>query len=220
MKASEIDKGLWIKDPWNPDDDEIGYYIPPSQIPVYKAYQKVGQQYERSVHDRVWDWWLSLVTSDPVSKQDIQIRIPQLYRKMDPATGKEFLFYNKEMYGLDWKGNKKSWDTLEGVTDGMPEFSYEIDPTTNKVIAGTTQVLEVTRKYTIPFSKEAVEKIKPYFTSPLSCIIIDPTSGRKYSCSLQEFKDMPYEELINLKNGWTEYMNSRQRGQLKEGGVK
>jgi hypothetical protein len=219
IKASEIDKGLLVKDPLEPDDEERSYYIPPSQIPVYKAYEKVGQVYERSTHDRVWDWWLGLVTADPVAKQEIQIRIPQLYRTKDPASGKEWLFYNKEMYGYDWKGNRKDWSTLEGVIDGMPEFHYEIDPTTYKVIPGTTQVLEITRKYTIPFTKDAIEKITPFFRNPFSCIIIDQ-HGRKYSCSLSEFKDMAYDELINLKNGYTEFMLNRQRGQLKEGGVK
>jgi hypothetical protein len=211
MKASEIDKGLWIKDPSNPDDDEIGYYIPSSQIPVYKAYQKVGQQYERSVHDRVWDWWLSLVTADSVSKQDIQIRISQLYRTKDPASDREWLFYNKEMSGKDWKGNRKDWFTLEGLTENMPEFHYEIEPSTQKVIPGTTQVLEVKREYTIPFTKAKVEEISRYFKTPLSCIVVAP-DGRKYSVNLENFKNMSYNELVDMATGWAEFGRQR-RGQ-------
>jgi hypothetical protein len=195
------------------------YWIPPSQISVYKAYQKVGQVYERTVHDRVWDWWLTLVTADPVANQDIKITIPQVYRIKEPGTGKEWLFYNKEMRGRDWKGNPKDWFTLEGVTDGMPEWEYEIDPSTQKVISGTTQVLEVTKEYTIPFTKANVESISKYFKIPLSCIIIDQ-NGRKHSCTLEEFRDTPYDELVNLKTGLAEFMLSRRKNQLKEGGVK
>ena len=43
MKASELDKGLSVKDPSATDAEERSYYIPPQSVPVYKAYQKVGQ---------------------------------------------------------------------------------------------------------------------------------------------------------------------------------
>jgi hypothetical protein len=39
--------------------------------------------------------------------------------------------------------------------------------------------------------------------------------GRKYSCSLTEFRDLGYEELINLKVGYTEFMRNRAQPQLK-----
>jgi hypothetical protein len=218
MKASEIDKGLLVKDPSSPDDDERSYYIPPSQIPVYKEHERVGDDYERSSHDRVWDWWLSLVTADPVAKQEIKIIIPQIYRYRDPATGKEWLFYNKEMYGYDWKGNRKDWSDLEGVVD-MPLWKYDREPETNKIKPGTTEEFDHYKEYTIPFSKTKIEEISKYFKTPLSCIIMEP-NRRKHSCSLSEFKDMSYDELIDLKNGYTEFMMSRLRGHLKEGGVK
>jgi hypothetical protein len=221
MKASEIDKGLKVQDPSNPDDEDKTYYIPPSRVPVYKAYEQVApDKFERINQDRVWNWWLTLVTAGPVSKQEIQIRIPQVYRTRDSATGKEYLFYNVDLSGKDWKGNRKDFSALEGVVEGMPSFEYDRDIMTNKPIPGTTQVLDVKREYTIPFTKDAVEKITPFFRNPLSCIIVDQTNGRKYSCSLSEFKDMSYDELINLKNGYTEFMINRRRSQLKEGGVK
>jgi hypothetical protein len=53
-KARQIDKGLCMKDPFSSADDEFeqSYYIPLQQIPVVQAYEKVGQTYERSIHDR------------------------------------------------------------------------------------------------------------------------------------------------------------------------
>lgn len=200
MKASELDKGLKVPNPSAPDDENSYYYIPPQRIPVYKAYEKVGQSLDRSISDRTWYWWINLVTADPVKDQEIKKVIPQLYRTKDHADGKEWLFYNVELSGRDWKGNRKDWTTLEGVIERMPDFHYEIDPSTHAVISGTTQVIEVNRKYTIPFTKAAVEKILPYFKNPLSCITI-AEDGRKYSCTLDEFKSMPYKELIELKTG-------------------
>ena len=119
MKAFEIDKGLKVKDPSAPDDDEDqSYYIPPSQIPAVKAFEEVGLQYERTVHDRVWNWFVNLVTAEPVKDQEIKMVIPQLYRTKDPD-GKEWLFYNCELSGRDWKGNRKDFSYLEGVIEGV-----------------------------------------------------------------------------------------------------
>ena len=110
MKASELDKGLRIVP--DPDDDERAYYIPPQRIPVYEAFKKVGQMFDRSIHDRTWDWWVNIVTAEPVSKQDIKMVIPQLYRTKDASgTGKEWIYYNLEMSANDWKGNRKDWTT-------------------------------------------------------------------------------------------------------------
>jgi hypothetical protein len=64
------------------------YYIHPQKIPVVKAYEKVGHAYERTIHDRVWDIWLSLVTADPVKEQEVKKVVPQVYRTKDPADGK------------------------------------------------------------------------------------------------------------------------------------
>ena len=203
MKASQLDKGLKIVNP--SDGEESFYYIPPQQIPVVKAYEKVGQTYERTVHDRVWDWWINLVTADPVSQQEIKKEIPQLYRTKDPATGKEWLFYNVDLSGNDWKGNRKDFSYMEGVTEGVPVFNYEIEPSTNTIIAGTTQVLEVKREYSIPFTEAKVDELSMYFRNPLSCIVI-AADGRKYSINLEQFKNAPYNELIDLVTGYADYM--------------
>ncbi len=155
MKVSELDKGLKVVDLSSADgndndDDEHSYYIHPQRIVVYKTYQKVGQSYERTIHDRTWDWWINLVSAEPVANQEIKKVIPQIYRTKDQATGSEYLFYNVELSGNDWKGNRKDFSYLAGVVEGMPVFNYEIEPSTNKIISGTTQVLEVKREYTIP----------------------------------------------------------------------
>jgi hypothetical protein len=213
MLAKDLDKGLKVVDTSSADgndndDDEHSYYLPPQRIPVYKTYQKVGQVYERTIHDRTWDWWINLVSAEPVANQEIKKVISQIYRTKDQATGSEYLFYNVELSGNDWKGNRKDFSYMEGVVEGMPIFNYEKSPSNNKIISGTTQVLEIVKEYTIPFKKEKVEELSIWFKNPLSCIVI-ASDGRKYSCSLDEFRDMPYNELVKEKTGLNEYFRNK-----------
>ena len=100
---------------------------------------------------------------------------------------------------------------MEGVTEGMPVFNHEVEPSTNKIISGTTQVLEIKREYTIPFTKAKVEEISNYFKNPLSCIVVAP-DGRKYSVSLEQFKNLGYNELVDMCTGWAEF-GRRLRGE-------
>lgn len=119
------------------------------------------------------------------------------------------MFHNVSLHGNDWKENRKDFAYVEGRISNYPERDKEIEPSTGEIIPGTTHVFEVHTVYTIPFSKAKVDEISQYFRNPLSCIVID-TTGRKYSCGLDEFKDMFYNELVSLKTGYAEYMkNSR-----------
>ena len=172
MKASELDKGLKVLSPSATDDEEISYYLPPHQVPVYKEFERVGYAYERSISDRVWDNFVALVTADPVKDQDIKMTVSQLYRVKDPTTDEEFLMFNCELFGRDWKKNGHDYSWLEGVIV-MPEWYYDIDPTTNKIIPGTTQILAMNKKYTIPFTADRIDQLSKCFKSPLSCIVID-----------------------------------------------
>ena len=192
MKASELDPDLF----------------PPKE--VVKAFEKVGQEYERTCHDRAYqEWFYPLVSAEPVKDQQIKKLIPQLYRTKD-ADGKEWLFYNVDLSGNDWKGNRKDFSYVEGVIESMPVFNYEIEPSTNKIIAGTTQVLEVVKKYTIPFTKAKVDELSKYFRNPVSCVIIAP-DNRRYSVSLEQFKSLSYQELIDLVTGYTEFIKDYQK---------
>jgi hypothetical protein len=97
MKARELDPHLF----------------PRSQL--VKAYEEVGQEYEMTIQDRVYQMhWLPLVTAGPVKDQEIQQKINQLYRTKD-SKGKEWLFYDIILYGKDWQGNTKSFDYREGI---------------------------------------------------------------------------------------------------------
>ena len=97
---------------------------------------------------------------------------------------------------------------LEGIADNIPMFRYDIDPTNGKVISGSTQVLEVTKQYTIPFKKAKIDELSKFFRNPLSCVVVGG-DGRKYSCSFDEFRDIPYNELIKEKTGINEYFRNK-----------
>jgi hypothetical protein len=75
--------------------------------------------------------------------------------------------------------------------------------------------------YTIPFSKEKVEELSKYFSETIGFSIKDKGSGgRRYSCSYEEFVNMEYRELVDLKTGFTDYWKTRQQRQREEkGGV-
>lgn len=182
MKAKELDANLFPK----PE--------------VVKAYEAVGQEYERTIQDRVYEIWHSLVAANPVKNQEIEQRITQLY---------------SELYGHDWQGNRKDFTYLEGIIEGMPEFEHRIDPSTNAIIPGSTLIQEVKPVYTIPFSKQRIEDLSQYFTANPSFVLKDKTTSKRYICSRQEFTELGYEELLSLKTGFTEFMNMK-RGAEKD----
>jgi hypothetical protein len=208
MKAKDLDKNLF----------------PRSE--VVQAYKEVGQEYERTIQDRVYEIWYALVTADPVKNQEIEQRIHQMYRIKD-AKGKEWLVYDSTLYGNTWEGNQKDFYYREGIIEGMPRFEKRIDPSTNAVIAGTTQIQEILKPgYTILFTKDKVNELQKCFVHPLTLNVVDGVSGlggggsRMYSCSsLEEFRDIPYEELINLKTGMADYWKNKNKVVSGIGGV-
>jgi|SRR5919112_3042527 hypothetical protein len=51
-----------------------------------------------------------------------------------------------------------------------------------------------------------------YFTESVSLIVVDRgTGGKRYTCTLREFTDLSYDELIAQKTGFKEYMDMRKK---------
>ena len=101
----------------------------------------------------------------------------------------------------------------------MPIFNKRLDPATNAVIPGITQVQELKTIHTIPFTKQRVNELSKHFVEPVSFIVVDKT-GRKYSCSLEEFIDLPHDELVKIKTSWmfTDYHSNKQLVEAATGG--
>ena len=99
----------------------------------------------------------------------------------------------------------------------MPEFSLRRGPATHAVIPEWTQEHDMKTIYTIPFTKDKVNELQKYFTQPLSLVVIDSNTGRRYSCNtLAEFRDFVYEELIDLKTGFRDYIRNRRMQQQEQ----
>jgi hypothetical protein len=81
------------------------------------------------------------------------------------------------------------------------------------VVSGTTQVNELKTIYTIPFSKEKVDELSPYFSDTIGFSIEGRgTASRRYSCSLEELRDLEWDELVQLETFWmkTDYYRMKQ----------
>jgi hypothetical protein len=65
MKASQLDRNMFPR------------------REVIEAYKSVGQGYDLTVQDRVWEQWIALVQSDACKNQEIEQKISALYRVKD-----------------------------------------------------------------------------------------------------------------------------------------
>ncbi|MGC2427105.1 MAG: hypothetical protein WA421_08720 [Nitrososphaeraceae archaeon] len=179
---------------------------------VVKAYSDVGQVYERSCHDRSYEWFYSQINGkESMRSQPIDQRIINLCRLKDSKG--EWLTYGVELYGRNWEYNQVDFYHHEGIIEGMPQFHNKINPQTEEIDSNATTVHSLKTVYTIPFSKQKVDEISKYFSDSVQFIIKERGSGRKYACNQQEFRDLPYDELISIKNGYSEYIRNRKAQQ-------
>jgi len=191
MKACELDERM----------------LPPRR--VLEDYAKAGQIYEETVHDRAWKHFYALVNgNDKTKSQELDQKISSLYRIRDSKG--EWLTYGLTLIGKNWKGNRCDFFHSEGLIENLPVWNWEIDPVTDKIMPNSTQVFELKKAYTIPFTKTKINELAPYFTDNCQ-FVVKAKDGRRYSCSQREFCELGYQELIDLKTGFTEYMNSKQQ---------
>ena len=193
-------------------------FLPAKEI--IQAFKDANQEFEfnndATVHDRTWHWFCSQTNGNArIANQELQQEINALYRV---KTNKgEFLFYGISLTGINHKGESIGFYHTEGIIENIPVFEKKINPDTTEVESGPL-IHNHTTLYNIPFTKKKIDnELSPYFADSVQYIVKDKT-GRKYTCNLDEFRDLPYEELINLKTGYTDYMKNRQL--LKVGGVK
>jgi hypothetical protein len=203
MKARELDPNLY------------------PQKEVIKAYEEVGQEYEWSVHDRVYQqhFYPKVTGNAKLKEQEIEYKIDALHRLKDSKG--EWLTYHVSLFGNDWEGNRIDYSYMAGMIEGIPTFYKKIDPQTDEVIPNTTQVLELKTIYTIPFSKAKVNELQKHFSPTVGFIVKDrDIGGKRYTCNLEEFRDFTYEELIDIKTGFRDYIRQKRQDQLQKAGVK
>jgi hypothetical protein len=210
MKAKQLDPHLF------PRKEVIEEYKRIQYDPEDKEYWG----YEPTVHDRVWTtFFYPLATGNKkLEEQEIEYRVDQMTRHK--TKDGEWLTYYVSLVGNDWEGNKIDYSYIEGKIENIPIFHRRVDPQTDQIIPGTTQIQDLHDIFTIPFSKQKVEELTEYFSDTISFYIEERRSGRLYICSIQEFRNTDYDELIDIKSGFAEYRKSRQQQQKGGGGVK
>ena len=74
----------------------------------------IGQEYERSCHDKSLREFLCLSTGkESIKNQEIKQEVANLYRVKD-AKG-EWLYYGMNLYGKNWKANPIDFFHVEGI---------------------------------------------------------------------------------------------------------
>jgi hypothetical protein len=150
-----------------------------------------GIKYEKTVQDRAYEQWHYFVHGRPVWQE-----VTQIYRKKIANEG-EFLLYNLELTGVDWKGNELTFSTLWGRYD-KPIFRLEKNPETQEI--SSTQISSHKPIHDVPCTKEKIDELLAMASEPLS-IIVYGTAGRRLGLqSIEDFRNGQIEDLIVCAN--------------------
>lgn len=105
---------------------------------VVQAYADVGQEYERTPHDRAYqDWFYPMVTpNEKLKEQEIEDKIDQMVRTRDSKG--EWFTYHVSLTGHNYKEHIVDFSYVEGCILGWPIFHKEYDPQTDEVIPNST----------------------------------------------------------------------------------
>ena len=130
---------------------------------TYQAYKDAGEKYKPDTAEKlhyIFFQRCGILTDRHSEKiKKIQRVVNAIYRVRDTndSDQKEYLLYNFHEYLDDIKGNKISWTKdIEGYHK-VPNFHQEYDAQGRLYVTGidSTKVI-----YDIPFSKEAVDKLR------------------------------------------------------------
>jgi hypothetical protein len=185
--------------------------VPYGRSKILDAYKKGGflDKRDESILERNWQrFFYPLATAQQKDRpRPITQQVNGMYRLKH--LNKEYIIFHSSWKSTSWKKNPIDFNQLMGRYD-IPEFQHEIDPNTNEIVEGKTQISGHTRFYDIPFTKETAKSLIEIGREGMDFIVID-SHGRKYSCSMNEYINDSYDELIDRKSGFAEYMANRDR---------
>jgi hypothetical protein len=187
--------------------------LPPKEI--LKAFKDAKQDFDfdsdATGHDRTWRWFYTQTNGNVrIANQEITQTISGVYRIK--AGKDEWLVYGVSLSGINHKGEPVDFYHQEGKIESIPVFERKIDPDTLEVVTGPL-IQNHKTLYTIPFTKAKFDEISKYFTDSVQFAIEGSgTSNKRLSCSLDEFRDLPFEELVKIKTSWifTDYYRTKQ----------
>lgn len=158
---------------------------------ILAEYEKVKFDYEKTVHDRAYEQWYALVKGRPVWQE-----VTQIYRKKITGEG-EFLLYNLNLVGEDWKGNAQDFATLFGKYE-KPIFRLDKNPETQTIT--TTQISSHKTVYDITYTKEMLDELLDKASEPVSMIVYGSAGRRLGVLSLEDYKAGSLEDLVMCAN--------------------
>ena len=154
---------------------------------ILAEYENVKMEYEKTVHDRKYEWWHAQTRGRATRPE-----ITQIYRKKIAKEG-EYLLYNITWRGTDWKGNEEEFSTLMGRYE-KPIFRIEKNPQTQEV--SSSQVQGHKTIHDIPYTKERLDELLDIASEPVSLIVFGVGNRRYTVQSLEDYKNGSIEDLV------------------------
>lgn len=177
-------------------------YLPHKEI--IKSYKDANQQFEfdsdSTCHDRAYRWFWTMVTGNVrIKEQKIDQKISTIYRVKNSG---EFLIYHILLSGLNHKGEPVDFSDLIGKIDKIPIFEKKIDEHSGEIETGPMKYNHKTI-YTIPFSSKKLDELLEFASDEIAFAIQGKgTANRTLSCSLEEIRDMQWDELVAAKTSY------------------
>lgn len=164
---------------------------------VTRLYKENNYLYYKSCHDINYEnWYAATKKTGKVSDGKISIVINQMCRTK--RMGKDYIFYDANLYGTDRTGNRLAFNTVFG-TYQKPVFRKTIDQRTDEVISHDIESQETIYEYEYTpelFDSLLEQAVEESENQHLSLVVI---GTRNYSITdPQQFRDATYQELIEI----------------------
>jgi hypothetical protein len=190
--------------------------FPYGRTKILAEYKKYDYEYDDPIEARVFYKHfkpLAIAQQKDGRQRPITMEVQSISRLRHK--GNEYLTYQVLYKSEDWRHNPISFSPSSQGVYKIPRFRVEMDPNTNEVKPGSAQIDTLQTFYDIPFSKEKAKELLDIFSDgmepgPQNLMIVD-SSSRRFSCSVDEFVNADFDDLVNLKTGFNEWMTERER---------
>jgi hypothetical protein len=190
--------------------EELGKLeVPYGRNRIFKAYKDANflDRRDATTNERVFrdHFYPKAIGSQKDRPRPITKEVQGIYRLKHK--GKEYLMYHALFRATDWEKNEMDFSLLMGKYE-IPEFHFKRDANTDQVIDAQTQIMGHQTSYDIPFTKEKAQELIEMGIERIGLTVIDST-GKKWSCSKQEFINVDFDELVDRKSGFAAYLEER-----------
>lgn len=172
------------------------------------AYKEIGMPYPEEMYDDWYNKFLKLTKNTP--EKDVKRHIQNMKRYIT-SSGEEYLIHDMSEERSDPLGNRKRFyrGNLGKYGKPIPHYEIKVDPeegyAKSKIVTGIDMVEDC---YSIPFTKENIDKVVKYCDGNTSFCIQkqDHQSGRRIGVrSLEEWKNGKVEELLRFGHSASSY---------------